>query len=176
MMLMFDGDGGDPMTALAQPGDRPETDDQLATLLQSYADGELTASTITAMSQLFSLQTVPANYLLTKQGAPGYDMYLLVDGQAEVRWHPFGRTNDRNLTRVVATVGAGDLVGEMSLLFNKPRSADVVTLTETVAYKLSKSDWIHLSDRFQGFRSRVEQVAEDRRGAVVASASGLRAA
>ena len=43
--------------------------------------------------------------------------------------------------RKVAQVGPGDFFGEMSLLTGAPRSATVVTLTDSVIYKIEK---VHL--------------------------------
>jgi CRP-like cAMP-binding protein len=62
---------------------------------------------------------VPAGTALTVQHEPGRQAFIVADGEAEVI------VDDE----VVAEVGPGALVGEMSLLDNQPRSATVVAKT-----------------------------------------------
>ena len=53
--------------------------------------------------------------VLTEQGKPGQEAYVIVSGTASV---VIGG-------EVMTTLGAGELVGEMSLIDNRPRSATV---------------------------------------------------
>ncbi len=69
---------------------------------------------------------------IIEQGEPGASLFLLVRGRVEVRI----RRGDRVV--VVAKLGAGECFGEMSLLAGEPRSATVVTLTETQAVEIGK--------------------------------------
>jgi CRP-like cAMP-binding protein len=57
--------------------------------------------------------------LLTEQGKPGQECYVIIEGTASVL---VGED-------VVATLGAGELVGEMALIDNRPRSATVRATT-----------------------------------------------
>jgi CRP/FNR family transcriptional regulator, cyclic AMP receptor protein len=61
--------------------------------------------------------TVPAGRVLVEQGDTGRECYILIKGSAAVK----------RGTRKVATLGAGDCVGELSLLDHGPRTATVVT-------------------------------------------------
>jgi CRP/FNR family cyclic AMP-dependent transcriptional regulator len=70
------------------------------------------------------------------QGQGGLGFYLILDGAVEVRK---GR-------RVLAKLGPGQFFGEMSLLDDQPRSADVVAAEPTRCLVLSK--W-----EFWGFAS-----------------------
>jgi CRP-like cAMP-binding protein len=63
--------------------------------------------------------SVPAGVALTVQHEPGRQAFIVAEGEAEVI------VDDE----VVAEIGPGDLVGEMSLLDNQPRSATVVAKT-----------------------------------------------
>jgi CRP/FNR family transcriptional regulator len=62
----------------------------------------------------------PAGVVIVRQGETGVGLYVLIDGKAMV-WqrHPDG--TDRQL----ATLGTGELFGEMALLDTFPRSANV---------------------------------------------------
>ena len=68
-----------------------------------------------------------AGALLTEQGKPGQEAYVIVDGTAAVEVGG----------RRVATLGPGELVGEMALIDNRPRSA---TVKATTAMKLLALD------------------------------------
>lgn len=58
---------------------------------------------------------VPAGAILTRQGRPGRECFVVVDGEASV-------IVDRH---VIARVGPGTILGEMALLDRQPRSATV---------------------------------------------------
>jgi len=61
---------------------------------------------------------------MVKQGEPGIGFLLILDGKAEVR---------RN-GKKVTTLAPGDFFGEMSVIDDKPRSADVVAIEPTKCF------------------------------------------
>jgi small-conductance mechanosensitive channel/CRP-like cAMP-binding protein len=67
---------------------------------------------------------------LITQGAPGSSMYVLVRGAVDVRITREGQT------RSVAKLGAGDCIGEMSLLTGDTRTATVVAEGEVEAVEV----------------------------------------
>ncbi|MEM7091415.1 MAG: cyclic nucleotide-binding domain-containing protein [Actinomycetota bacterium] len=86
------------------------------------------------LSGLATLVDVPAGTSLTSQGTAGRQAVVVVSGTASV-------LRDNN---VIATVGAGDLIGEMSLLTGEPRNATVVADTELSVYALSPREFSSL--------------------------------
>ena len=64
----------------------------------------------------------PAGAVLTQEGKVGHEFIIVVDGEIEIR----------KGDRVVATRGAGDYVGEIALLDNRPRTATVIAKTPVV--------------------------------------------
>ncbi len=64
---------------------------------------------------------------IVDEGTMGVGFYLIVDGKAEVR----------KGGRVLATLGKGQFFGEMSLIDEQPRSADVVAVSPTKCWALS---------------------------------------
>jgi small-conductance mechanosensitive channel/CRP-like cAMP-binding protein len=69
---------------------------------------------------------------LAEQGTAGGSMFLLVRGAVEIRVARGGRMN------VVAKLGPGDCLGEMSLLTGEPRSATAVARGEVEAVEITK--------------------------------------
>jgi CRP-like cAMP-binding protein len=70
-------------------------------------------------------------FVLTTEGSPGQECFVIAEGTAEVVID--GHT--------VAKVGPGECVGEMSLLDGGPRTATVVTMTPMTAYVLSTTEF-----------------------------------
>ena len=72
---------------------------------------------------------------ILKEGAVGLGLYLISDGRVEV----FKTENERR--RKLAVLGAGDVLGEMALIDDKPRSASAVALERTSALLLSRDSF-----------------------------------
>jgi CRP-like cAMP-binding protein len=60
---------------------------------------------------------------LIKEGTPGREFFVLVDGTAEIR----------RKGKKIDTAGPGDFFGEMALLSDQPRNATVVTTSQVDA-------------------------------------------
>jgi small-conductance mechanosensitive channel/CRP-like cAMP-binding protein len=69
---------------------------------------------------------------LIEQGAAGESMLLIAQGRVDVTLSRDGHST------VVAQLGPGDCVGEMSLLTGEPRNATVIALTEVEAVEIKK--------------------------------------
>jgi CRP/FNR family cyclic AMP-dependent transcriptional regulator len=76
----------------------------------------------------------PAGTFLTRQGQEGGLLFVIVEGQAEVR-----RDN-----RKLQTLGPGDVVGELSLIDGRARSASVVAVTEVEVLEIADQDFMKL--------------------------------
>lgn len=74
--------------------------------------------------------------VLTKQGAPGREFFVIAQGQATVR---IGK-------KKVATLGAGECFGEMSLLDQGPRTATVAAHTAMTLYVLEPRAFASMLD------------------------------
>ena len=62
----------------------------------------------------------PKGTVLFREGEPGREMYVVQSGRVNIT------KTVRDLEKVLATLGAGEFFGEMSILNNKPRSAGAV--------------------------------------------------
>src|SRR5438105_5677714 len=68
---------------------------------------------------------------LIKEGMPGREFFVLVDGTAEIK-----RSGKR-----IDTAGPGDFFGEMALLSDQPRNATVVTTSAVDALVVTARDF-----------------------------------
>jgi small-conductance mechanosensitive channel/CRP-like cAMP-binding protein len=87
---------------------------------------------------------------MTHQGAEANWLYIITRGQAVVRVAVQGH----DATQSVATLGAGDVFGEMGLMTGERRNATVVALTDVECYRLDK-------EGFHDILARRPQIAED---------------
>ncbi len=89
-----------------------------------------------SLARLMTCVEVPAGRALTTEGEPGREFMIIVDGKASVR----------RGGRQVATLGAGDFLGEMSLIAGTPRSATVTAETDMVVEILNRREFSSLLD------------------------------
>lgn len=97
-------------------------------------------------------RTYPADATVIRQGELGESMYFIVTGSVEVRRGSH-----------IRTLSDGDFFGEMALLFRKPRSADVVTLTPCTLLVLNVADFYQLAGHQPALMAAIEQEAQRRR-------------
>jgi CRP/FNR family cyclic AMP-dependent transcriptional regulator len=75
-----------------------------------------------------------AGEAIVKEGESGAGFYLITDGSVDVRRR--GKT--------ISKLGKGDFFGEMTLLDNQPRSADVIAATDTICSVLTGWSFVGL--------------------------------
>jgi CRP-like cAMP-binding protein len=76
---------------------------------------------LSAIARLADVLDVPTGKTLIREGAPGGEFMVIVEGAAEVK---------RN-GRKINTLGPGDVMGEIALVAGGPRSATVTTTQDT---------------------------------------------
>jgi len=81
----------------------------------------------------FETRTLAAGTQLVKQGQEAAGLFLIASGGVQVS----SKDSDGD-TVVVAQLGPGDVVGEISLLLRRPATADVHALHPTVALELTR--------------------------------------
>ena len=96
-------------------------------ILATLSDSELAT-----FIKYVEVQELPIFAHVVRAGDHGDAMYLIVSGEVRAR----NLSSDGKET-TLATLGVGDFFGEISLLDEGPRSADVIANTGTVVLKLS---------------------------------------
>ena len=94
-------------------------DKKIESLKRAPLFEDLSRKELVQLARLTDDVEVPAGKVLCKEGDLGLEFFVLVDGKVDVA---------RNGRRV-ATLGAGDFVGEISLLEPTPRTATVTAKT-----------------------------------------------
>ena len=89
-----------------------------------------------SLARLMTCVDVPAGRTLTTEGQRGREFMIIADGNASVR----------RGGRLVATLGPGDFLGEMSLIAGTPRSATVTAETDMVVEILNRREFSSLLD------------------------------
>ncbi|MCC7359952.1 MAG: DUF1003 domain-containing protein [Anaerolineales bacterium] len=77
----------------------------------------------------------PAGHQLFKLGDPGDALYIVQSGEVEIFFK-----NDTGERIVLETARAGDMIGELSLLDNGPRSASALAITPVDLLRLDRDD------------------------------------
>jgi len=75
--------------------------------------------------------SVPAGKELVKEGSPGHEFFLILEGECSVRRE----------VRHIATLKDGDYFGELALLDRAPRNATVVSETEASLLVLGQREF-----------------------------------
>lgn len=103
------------------------------------------------IAQIASLATeieVPAGKILARQGEPGREFYVILDGKADVE---IGGTQ-------VATLGPGDFFGEMALLDQGPRVATVKASSDMEVAVLDPREFVSLIEEHPAVARKVLKV------------------
>lgn len=97
----------------------------------------LTDDEVAQLARVGTYVTVPADWALMGEGTSADKAYLLISGEVSVRQHG----------KEIATLGPGDIFGEMGIVEHRLRTATVVSR--------SRLECLHFT------RDQVEQLAED---------------
>jgi NTE family protein len=100
--------------------------------------GIIDAAAIDAVRGRVQWLQLAGGQTLMRQGEPGDALYLLVSGRLRVYIEEDGQR------RVVREISRGEVVGEMSLITDAPRSATLVAVRDSVLVSLGKDDFTHL--------------------------------
>jgi CRP-like cAMP-binding protein len=101
--------------------------------------------------------TFAADTALFEQGEEGDAAYIVLDGTADVRV-----TADGGEAITVAQVASNDIVGEIAILCDVPRTATVVATSELVTLKITKELFFRMVQDFPQIGIEVMRVLAHR--------------
>lgn len=105
----------------------------LLTELLTASFGVMDASSLASLREHLRWVEVAGGQSLIEQGEPGDSLYLSVSG----RLRAYVQQDDGS-QKMVREMGRGQVIGEMSLFTNEPRSATVVAIRDSVLVRLDK--------------------------------------
>ncbi len=108
------------------------------------------------LSLLLTTKPFLKHETLIREGERGQEMFMIARGAVQVF------RGNRDEPQILATLKAGDILGEMSLLSDEPRVASAVTTTHGSALVLRKKDFQKFLDQNPQLRRRIEQLYEER--------------
>jgi CRP-like cAMP-binding protein len=127
--------GAAARAALSVPGERDRVStDWLVTLAEVPLFDGLSKRHLRRIAKLARIRRFAPGSPIVRAGDPGRSFYVLLDGTAKVA--PRGGRARR--------LGTGDYFGEMALLDDAPRSADVVAQDEVLALTIDRSGFTKL--------------------------------
>lgn len=86
---------------------------------------------------------LPANRLLVRQGDHGDSMYILISGRLQALI-----ANTDGGKKVIGEVTKGESVGEMALFTGDPRSADILSIRDSLLVKISRETFDELVQKY----------------------------
>lgn len=95
-------------------------------------------SDLQSIAKHISTHTHPRNTILMHEGEPPDAMYIVTDGRVKIYV-----SDAEGKELVLDTLSPGEFFGELALIDGSPRSATVVTTTETTISKILKTDFDH---------------------------------
>jgi signal transduction histidine kinase len=113
----------------------PEPFDKIALLKLAF--NGLAEDELREMADLTELYTYPPGYVLCQEGRFEEIFYILAEGNAVIS----KQVGEQDGERTLRLAGKGDLIGEMALIQNAPRSATVRATTEVTVLEMEKSDF-----------------------------------
>lgn len=99
-----------------------------------------------------STKTAPAGTVIFEQGAPGTEMFGIIEGEVELHT-PHG---------VVHKLGVDDIFGEMSVVDSSPRSATAVAVTDTKLAVIDRRMFLFLVHETPTFALQVMSTMAER--------------
>ena len=110
---------------------------------------------IAALEGFSTTITLSAGTDFATQGQTGQEAMVVLSGMA-------GVVRDG---KTVAEVGAGDVIGELALLSNEPRSATLTAITDVQVMVLNRREFASLLDSCPSLNDRVQKLADERQSA-----------
>ena len=102
------------------------------------------------------IQGYPAGEVIFLEGSMGNEMFVVLSGAVDIVKEIDGEA------RVVATLGAGEMFGEMALLDAQPRSAHALADRASVLKALSRSNFAKLREQHPSlFAKMLQNIAHE---------------
>ena len=96
----------------------------------------LDSKSLSSIMPLFENETFPADEKILREGEFGDSMFIIISGEVNVT-----KFNDEGKEIHITKLGSGSYFGEVALIDNQPRSANINSEVETAVLRLKKSSF-----------------------------------
>ena len=121
------------------PNAHPDHHDALLTQhLRAYL-GDIEPAALALLRERLTWVEIAGGQTLMAQGEAGDSMYLSISGRLRAYVD-----DDEGVQRMVREMGRGQVIGEMSLYTDEPRSATIVAIRDSVLVRLAKEHFAEL--------------------------------
>lgn len=115
------------------------TQEILSALQQTELLQPLSADEVGRLAEVGRVEYWQEDALVLEEGTTGPRMMVILDGQVEVL-----RRDDGGVQRAIARLGPGDVLGEMSLLLELPRTATVRALSDLKVFAMDRAAFLEM--------------------------------
>lgn len=120
-------------------------DNKLADLSRLWLFSSLSKKELATLGKRADEVKVPAGKVLTVEGKPGHEFFMIIDGVASIN----------RGGKQITTLGPGSYFGELSLLDRGPRSATVVAESEMTLLVLGQREFSGVLDEVPGLAHKL---------------------
>jgi hypothetical protein len=106
-------------------------------IFQGLSDGELSQ-----LAQICKMVSYPAGKTICSEGECGSEIFVLAEGKASVMAKRTGTKRSK-----IGTIGQGEIFGEMSIIEDLPRVADLVTDVDSKLVVIDRFELEHLMNK-----------------------------
>ncbi|KTD42175.1 cyclic nucleotide-binding and patatin-like phospholipase domain-containing protein [Legionella parisiensis] len=107
---------------------------------------------LSKLSRVLEIESRSGDSLLIKKGENMNDLYILIKGRLY-----YQITDVEGNVTFQGELHEGAIIGEMALLSDLPRSANVYTLRDSIILKLSKKNFLNLCKKFPELLNKITQ-------------------
>jgi signal transduction histidine kinase len=111
------------------------------------------------MAKLSRFRSYPANHVLCREGAYENIIYIVAEGNVLITQ---SMNEAEGSHRVLRVGGKGDLIGEMALIQDAPRSATVRTVTSCTVLEMEKKDFETILRRYPRMANDIIRITLNR--------------
>jgi signal transduction histidine kinase len=130
--------------------------DKISLLRLAFKD--LAENELQEMAAASQLRSYPPNHILCHENAYEDTFYIIAGGNAVVS----KKISEEDGERTLRIAGKGDLIGEMALIQNVPRSATVRTTTDLTVLEMGKKDFETMLSRSPSMAINIIRITLDR--------------
>ncbi|CAN5169280.1 mechanosensitive ion channel family protein [soil metagenome] len=134
----------------------------------------LTAAEIESMVDSLKYAPFCGGEMITRQGNVAHWLYILTSGKVEIRFRLDKEPGEKEAaSRVVATIDAPGVFGEMGLMTGEQRAADVIALNDAECYRLEKGAFDHIMKARPEIAAEMSRTLAERRVELAAAREDL---